>query len=662
MDYAQETTFAHTDWKQINDPKLKIYAFQEQSEGEYSDNQLIFKILQEIRCNYANKLQNLNYLRSYFDRINKFEGNVTIKGKYYSVCIEYNAELKNIQIPREIKTEKGNFKVNSWYSNKKLYAIEYKYKYSLTGLNIYTSQNELFNYLTPTNEQLKKEFETDYKINISDGINSKEFSQLKEMASCTSKFLSVEERFSIIKKLSEDSITEVKENLILDLLTTCPEQDKEAFLEKLSNNFSVFVNLYHKMDNKTLLYGNENNKTRFIETLYTFWKGSKYENPKSFTYTAQNPINIDYIDKSKFVRGFTIPEFSFEIDSKSKKIRIMKNAYDMDNVFRSPEYTYTYDFLQPITLLNIKDNNQAYILKEPVPAFYLMGYDQIKESDGQLKALNLIVDVGLLATGTGEVAMLKNLRGGYKIVKGIVLGVELSSSSLDILLNYSNICTEGAFCEKLRKYNFWVQMTSLSGSIAIQKMADKSAQELAESYARNSPNLPKDISEEIAKISGKNVDIPTKYQISIPHNSFEIVAKDNTLPSYIVKSFMDSFYYTIVTKQELKVFRRFGGNDTNKAKLLGSYASTEALLSRKDLALLRKWNTMQFEAEILVEKGTKLNVGKVEKYSKYSGGADQVLLPMNYPESWIKKIRDLKTNKEYTFEEFKKIFPNQIKR
>ena len=71
---------------------------------------------------------------------------------------------------------------------------------------------------------------------------------------------------------------------------------------------------------------------------------------------------------------------------------------------------------------------------------------------------------------------------------------------------------------------------------------------------------------------------------------------------------------------------------------------------------------MQFEAEILVEKGTKLNVGKVEKYSKYSGGADQVLLPMNYPESWIKKIRDLKTNKEYTFEEFKKIFPNQIKR
>ncbi|ATA89594.1 hypothetical protein CGC58_07535 [Capnocytophaga stomatis] len=35
MDYASETNFAHTDWKQINDPKLKIYAFQGQSEGEF---------------------------------------------------------------------------------------------------------------------------------------------------------------------------------------------------------------------------------------------------------------------------------------------------------------------------------------------------------------------------------------------------------------------------------------------------------------------------------------------------------------------------------------------------------------------------------------------------------------------------------------------------
>ncbi|MFK8271316.1 AHH domain-containing protein [Capnocytophaga stomatis] len=35
MDYAGGENFAHSDWKQINDPKLKIYAFQGQSEGEF---------------------------------------------------------------------------------------------------------------------------------------------------------------------------------------------------------------------------------------------------------------------------------------------------------------------------------------------------------------------------------------------------------------------------------------------------------------------------------------------------------------------------------------------------------------------------------------------------------------------------------------------------
>ncbi|MDO4764400.1 MAG: hypothetical protein Q4A00_08490 [Flavobacteriaceae bacterium] len=36
MDYAQETGFAHSDWKQINDPKLKIGFFERQEDGEYN--------------------------------------------------------------------------------------------------------------------------------------------------------------------------------------------------------------------------------------------------------------------------------------------------------------------------------------------------------------------------------------------------------------------------------------------------------------------------------------------------------------------------------------------------------------------------------------------------------------------------------------------------
>lgn len=69
---------------------------------------------------------------------------------------------------------------------------------------------------------------------------------------------------------------------------------------------------------------------------------------------------------------------------------------------------------------------------------------------------------------------------------------------------------------------------------------------------------------------------------------------------------------------------------------------------------------MRFEAELIIEKGAKLNVGKIAKQGKYKGGADQILLPLDYPETWIKTIKDLKTKKVYTLSEFKKKFPKQV--
>jgi filamentous hemagglutinin len=44
------------------------------------------------------------------------------------------------------------------------------------------------------------------------------------------------------------------------------------------------------------------------------------------------------------------------------------------------------------------------------------------------------------------------------------------------------------------------------------------------------------------------------------------------------------------------------------------------------------------------------------------GGADQILLPRNYPENWVKNIKDLKTGKVYKLEEFIQKFPHLIGR
>lgn len=173
-------------------------------------------------------------------------------------------------------------------------------------------------------------------------------------------------------------------------------------------------------------------------------------------------------------------------------------------------------------------------------------------------------------------------------------------------------------------------------------------------------SLPQE--QEDGKLGVRVIDdmvIPSKYRISI-FDKVKIVAKDETLPTQVIESFLDSYYYTGKTLEDISVYRRFGGDGANQAKLFSGFSSTEAVLSRNDLAILKKWSNMQFEAEFVVEKGTTLNLGKIAPQSIYSGGADQVLLPRNIPENWVKNVKDLKTGKTYSLEEFKIAFPELI--
>ncbi|MEB6336574.1 RHS repeat domain-containing protein [Serratia rhizosphaerae] len=119
------------------------------------------------------------------------------------------------------------------------------------------------------------------------------------------------------------------------------------------------------------------------------------------------------------------------------------------------------------------------------------------------------------------------------------------------------------------------------------------------------------------------------------------------LPSWIKDSFKNVEYKTVVTTEEVTLYRVFGGN----AKIDGSFVSTSPAANKIqvkiDSALLPEWkNTRQFEAMIKVPKGTILQIGKVEKQTMMSGavlkgGADQILLPQNYPMSWISDVRFL---------------------
>ena len=55
LDYANGTDFIYTDWKQINDPAFKLYAFQSQSSGEMYD-----RLFKDANGNYFNSGKNIS--------------------------------------------------------------------------------------------------------------------------------------------------------------------------------------------------------------------------------------------------------------------------------------------------------------------------------------------------------------------------------------------------------------------------------------------------------------------------------------------------------------------------------------------------------------------------------------------------------------------------
>jgi hypothetical protein len=118
------------------------------------------------------------------------------------------------------------------------------------------------------------------------------------------------------------------------------------------------------------------------------------------------------------------------------------------------------------------------------------------------------------------------------------------------------------------------------------------------------------------------------------------------LPDWMRASYLDSNYRTVVTEQDVLLYRVFGGN----AEAGGAFVSTRPVLDRisakVDLALLPEWkNTRMYEAVIRVPKGTTLNIGKVAPQTLDATGtvlrgrADQVLMPENWPLEWIQRIR-----------------------
>lgn len=117
------------------------------------------------------------------------------------------------------------------------------------------------------------------------------------------------------------------------------------------------------------------------------------------------------------------------------------------------------------------------------------------------------------------------------------------------------------------------------------------------------------------------------------------------LPDWVKDTFKKGNYTTVVTDEEITLYRTFGG----KADAGGAFATTKAsanrIQSKIDLALLPEWgNSRMYEATIKIPKGTILNIGQAASQTTKAGqilkgGADQVLLPQGWSLNWIQGIK-----------------------
>ncbi|WP_336648269.1 hypothetical protein [Microbacterium sp. MMO-10] len=116
------------------------------------------------------------------------------------------------------------------------------------------------------------------------------------------------------------------------------------------------------------------------------------------------------------------------------------------------------------------------------------------------------------------------------------------------------------------------------------------------------------------------------------------------LPPSLAATFEDGAYRTVETTEAVTLFRVYG----HSAEQGGGFATTSTSGNRinaaMESALLPEWkNSREFEATIEVPAGQVLNIGTVAPQTTMSGailpgGADQILLPRDWPSSWVQNV------------------------
>ncbi|MEB3035807.1 hypothetical protein [Capnocytophaga ochracea] len=512
MDYNDGQDFFYRDWKQINDPKVKLYAFQGQSEGEYKGKWLVSKILQQIRCYY---LSEKNYKPisdsdlKYFDDLlpnDSFESRVyqvSLRGRSsYKVSVKFLiSKNRKWNFPKEIIGGTATPPGMGAFTQYDFGKLQILTTHTSAGTDNYSFADYLSgkplsqvasNQQSSIVDSSKDDIVYLEEVSVTGGyledgkIDDTEFEQLKNSAICGLAHFTPQERIGLIKALVKRSSREAEEDLILDILHNIPEGQEQEFLTKLSTEDKLLADLAYSLDDSSIFGGREDNRKRLINEILRIWGRTPFkEEAKQDIVVKKGKFDAHIL---KIEKG----KIHFDLQYATPKVGLTTDKTLSAAAFEALDYI-------------VVDKDNLKLENKRIPAFVAYILLNQRNSDAFFNYLSGYIDTYSFVIGLNSLKGIQEVPQAYRKLKTVIGGVEVGSATADIFLTYSEGCENEEVCQKLRQLIFAINAITLSADIYTSREIQQLAQETLESANRNRITLPNNIAEEVTRIAGKSI-------------------------------------------------------------------------------------------------------------------------------------------------------------
>ncbi|MBI9065004.1 MAG: hypothetical protein JEZ14_23655 [Marinilabiliaceae bacterium] len=448
------------------------------------------KVFQEMRCAFVSGQSELNDLT----KTGSFTGDF-LTNKYLTINLnKAPVKLGKISPTIENKVIKGRgeeYNIDVLVLNFGGLKVEASKKNS-DGTD--TNLDALQNYLFPSNiSDVNMAFsEVIKKINGKTEFTSEDIELIRTIANCEGQLFSTETRYLIIKKILDYSGSESYEDLVLDLIEKHGNNTKkfaDEFLGLLAKDSQLTRSLFQKMNNSTMFWGKEDNFDRFLQTIQILWEESKFADPNQHNYVEYAFSGAISPRSFLYDGSYWFPSISYTTSFRDNKIWF-NSEFSSEGVTKYGSLQY--DFFQPVYIIN-STNDGLMSLNKPIPAIYMAGVIENDNLDHTIKTIGLVTDVALTFTGIGNLSKLRHLAKLQKGVRIFIAGLELTSSGLDIVLNYTDVCPQkDEFCKSLKEYNNYIQLGLVvkeAGSALFRQRFRAVKEKAASEYASNKTKL-----------------------------------------------------------------------------------------------------------------------------------------------------------------------------